>query len=209
MSNKGKDCYSKIFEFIKSHFPSFNPESYMSDFEIGLHNAVEAAFPGIVAKHCYFHYAQAIIKKSNELGLINKSLTTPSSDPDIYAVVKQLIALALLPPGLVLLTYHKMKANVNSCFGNHFEAIFTYYENFWLKIIKPEGFSVYGLTEDRTNNYEESSNRTLNELLKKHPHPNQFIETIKYLALDARVVRNSINLGKYITKQPKKKNGRK
>lgn len=62
MTNKGEECYSRVFEFIKENFPKFNPCSYMSDFEIGFHNAIEAAFPNIEVNHCYFHYAQVSLK---------------------------------------------------------------------------------------------------------------------------------------------------
>ncbi|XP_053594444.1 uncharacterized protein LOC128667616 [Microplitis demolitor] len=167
MTNKSEECYLRVFNFIKEKFPSFNPKTYMSDFEIGMHNAVETAFPDIDANHCYFHYAQAINKNARDLGLINKTTIKVTTHPEIYVTIKQLIALALLPPKLIISTFNNLKEVVTQDFGQRFDRLFDYYERFWIKTIKPRGFSVYNLREDKTDNYEESCNRNLNDLLKK------------------------------------------
>lgn len=81
----------------------------------------------------------------------------------------------MLPPKLIISTFNNLKEVVTQDFGQRFDRLFDYYERFWIKTIKPRGFSVYNLREDKTDNYEESYNRNLNDLLKKNPHPNQFI----------------------------------
>ncbi|CAG5075357.1 Protein of unknown function, partial [Cotesia congregata] len=174
MTHKGEECYRRVFEFLKQKIPTFNPSSYMSDFEFGLHNAIKDVFPNIDANHCHFHYAQALINKSTEIGLINKTTIRPGTHPEIYIVVKQLIALALLPPNLIKITFENIKRVTMETFGNHFDGLFGYYERYWLKTVKPEGFSIYNLRDDRTNNHIESYHRTLNMHLRKNPHPNQF-----------------------------------
>ncbi|CAG5079644.1 Protein of unknown function, partial [Cotesia congregata] len=175
MSHKGEECYSKVFEFMKQSCRRFKPTVYMSDFEIGMHNAVEAAFPGIKPTHCYFHYVQAIIKKSKEYGIINKTKVIPSSSPEVYIVIKQFIALALLPPSLIIPTFKQLQETVTRDFGNYFEKLFSYFDGYWLKTIKPKEFSVYNIREDRTDNFEEASNHILNQLLQKNPNPNKFL----------------------------------
>lgn len=118
---------------------------------------------------------QAIIKKSKEYGLINKTKVTPTSSPEVYAVIKQFIALALLPPRLIIWTFQKLQEAVTNDFGDYFEKLFDYFDGYWLKTVKPNGFSVYNLREDRTDNFEEASNRVLNQLLQKNPNPNKFL----------------------------------
>ncbi|XP_074096696.1 uncharacterized protein LOC141525899 [Cotesia typhae] len=72
MSNKEEECYTNVFSYIKKEFPTFKPQSYMSDFEKGLHNAIERNFPEIMPRHYYFHFAQALFRKAKKLGLISK-----------------------------------------------------------------------------------------------------------------------------------------
>lgn len=59
MTHKAEEAYDNVWQFMKTICPSFIPESYMSDHELALHNSLESAFPDILPKHCYFHYAQA------------------------------------------------------------------------------------------------------------------------------------------------------
>ncbi|CAG5073533.1 Protein of unknown function [Cotesia congregata] len=85
MSNKDEECYTNIFSFIKKKFPTFTPQSYMSDFEIGLHNAIERIFPEIMPRHCYFHYAQALFRKAKKLGLISKKKNQKNCTRNFYS----------------------------------------------------------------------------------------------------------------------------
>jgi len=70
----------------------------MSDFEPAILGAMKVAFPNAVAKGCWFHYGQAIYRKTSELGLS----VTYKQKGVVYKIVKELIALALLPANVIL-----------------------------------------------------------------------------------------------------------
>ncbi|XP_057325107.1 uncharacterized protein LOC130667497 [Microplitis mediator] len=204
MTNKAEVCYVKIFEFIKNKFPTFDPSSYMSDYEIGLHNALKRVFPKIIARHCYFHYSQAIFRKAQQLKLINKSKNS-QTDPDIFIVLHQINRLPLFPPNLIEQAYSVIKEEAINDFGDMFNTFFDYFESFWLRQITPAGFSVYGMRSDRTNNHLESYHSNLNGRLQKHPSPNAFITVLKEIFVEARSTRKSIINNNYRPLPPKKK----
>ena len=49
-----------------------------------------------------------------------------------------------------------------------------YFERYWLKVVKPDGFSVFGLPQ-RTNNCSESFNNSLKHTLGHRPVPCEFL----------------------------------
>lgn len=54
------------------------------------------------------------------------------------------------------------------------KSFFKYYNRQWMKIVKPEGFSIYGL-EHRTTNMIESLNATLKRIIKAKPSAYTFV----------------------------------
>ena len=61
-----------ILETVTLEYPNFNLSNIkycMSDFEPAILGAMKVAFPSAVAKGCWFHYGQAIYRKTSELGL--------------------------------------------------------------------------------------------------------------------------------------------
>ena len=100
MTHRNMVLYNEVLRHIKDtivmEYPAFdlaNIKFCMSDFEPAILGAMTMAFPAATAKGCWFHYGQAIYRKASELGL------SPSYKKKgvVYKIVKELIALALLP----------------------------------------------------------------------------------------------------------------
>ncbi|CAG5096531.1 Protein of unknown function, partial [Cotesia congregata] len=184
MSNKNEECYANIFQLVKREFPNLKITKCMSDFETAIENAAKSTFPGVVIKHCYFHYAQAIQKNAKRLGLVGKK-TNKYTHPEIYIVLSQIKYLAILPAEFIEETYERIKAYCRDEFGELFDEFFDYYERQWIKKVKPEGFTVYDMDGDRTDNWSESRQRDRNNDLKKNPYPNIFIILQKFVCIEA------------------------
>ena len=70
----------------------------ISHFESAILGSMGAAFPWTRPRGCWFHYGQAIFRKSQEKGL----QVEYRKKGVVYRIVKELIALALLPHGEIL-----------------------------------------------------------------------------------------------------------
>lgn len=91
-----EEVMNHILETVTLEYPNFNLSNIkycMSDFEPAILGAMKVAFPNAVAKGCWVHYGQAIYRKTSELGLS----VTYKQKGVVYKIVKELIALALLP----------------------------------------------------------------------------------------------------------------
>jgi hypothetical protein len=105
MTHRNKLLYEEvmnhILETVTLEYPNFNLSNIkycMSDFEPAILGAMQVAFPNAVAKGCWVHYGQAIYRKTSELGLS----VTYKQKGVVYKIVKELIALALLPAKNIL-----------------------------------------------------------------------------------------------------------
>lgn len=60
--NRKEKTYDEILEHVTSKFPDFQPQKFMSDYEIALRNSLRKFFPEAKILGCYFHYAQVKIQ---------------------------------------------------------------------------------------------------------------------------------------------------
>jgi len=67
----------------------------MADFEEASVSAFQQVFPSASAVGCWFHYAQALIKRTNKIGLKDEY---DGREPDVNMIVHCLMSLPLLPP---------------------------------------------------------------------------------------------------------------
>ena len=105
MTNKNRASYDASLAHIKAKFKEQHPEANMeqiklvvSDFEAAILGSMGAAFPWTRPRGCWFHYGQAIFRKAQEYGL----QVEYKKKGVVYCIVKELIALALLPHEEVL-----------------------------------------------------------------------------------------------------------
>jgi hypothetical protein len=98
MTNKSEDLYYEVLRHIKAVAElepgtGFAVENIITDFEQGLQNALQRAFPNSRVRGCYFHFAQAIFRKTLK-ELLAVAYRTSNV---VRKIIKMLIALALLP----------------------------------------------------------------------------------------------------------------
>ncbi|XP_066590821.1 uncharacterized protein [Prorops nasuta] len=218
MNNKTENNYYQIFTFIKNKFKNFSPVEITTDYEAAISNALRMIFPNVKNNFCYFHYSQAFIKNAEKLKIINRE-KNKLTYPERYIVIKKIIYLALLPYFYIKEVYELIKKETVQEFGDFFNKFFIYYERQWLSKVGPEQFSVYNKT-NRTNNYVESYQRTLNKSLGKHPHFNLFfnkisillclyyikeiLNTLKELTIEAKDIKEKMEMNSYKTRVKKK-----
>lgn len=71
----------------------FAPNTAVLDFETAAHNAIKEVFPGIQTKGCFFHFTQAIWRKTQGSGL----QTLYRDNDDVKTLVRRATILPLIP----------------------------------------------------------------------------------------------------------------
>lgn len=104
-----------------------------------------------------------MIKKAEKIGL----MTTLNDWDDGKDFFRKIIGLALLPAHQVSHAFDWLIVTY-SAFYPVFRIFLLYYRSYWINIIKPENFSVFGCIE-KTNNPVEANNRRLNTEFGVHP----------------------------------------
>lgn len=113
---------------------------------------------------------QAIYKKISTLGL--KSLI--EENKDAAQSVKDVTCLALLPEIEVVPMFNKLVNDLDVELRHKLQKFIAYYENFWIKQVKPKYYSVFKLVT-RTTNAIESLHEQLRNLMQANPNPYYFI----------------------------------
>ena len=93
MQNKTEDLYAIVLMKICEIIPEFSPKIAVCDFERAPRNVFSQYFPEINIIGCWFHFTQAIWKKTQLLGLASKYKT----DQVFANWLRKLMALPLLP----------------------------------------------------------------------------------------------------------------
>ncbi|KAF6215930.1 hypothetical protein GE061_000267 [Apolygus lucorum] len=178
MEGKDKTSYEELFQELLDTY-DLRPVKIMTDFESGLRSALRNKFPHAVLKGCWFHYAQAIIRKVRSSGFSNLL----SENVGFKKCTQIMIALPLLPIEDIGagLNYAKTYLEEN---GHEEPAriLIPYIQKEWIQKVTPSFMSVFG-EKTRTNNGQESYHAGLLRYFKK-PHPGvwEFIDGIIHLA---------------------------
>ena len=94
--------------------------------------------------------------------------------------IKHLLALAFLPADKILEEYQRQKRELSNEYARKLKNFLAYFERYWLKQVKPEGFSVYRLSK-RSNNCIEGFHATLKHGLGISPVPCDFLRKFVFL----------------------------
>ena len=123
---KSAAVYEKAFRALKELNPDLSPKRVITDFELAAINSFRKIFPRTEVKGCFFHFAQAIWRKIQDLGLAGLY----KENDDIRKVVKCLVALALIPSEYVHLAFCKILETLPP--DTPLMPFLEYYENTWL-----------------------------------------------------------------------------
>jgi len=109
MPNRRQQTYERLFGHVKDLVMTKTgqpliPDCLQVDFEAAAINAIGNCFPDSSSKGCYFHYAQAIWRKTQNLGLA----TLYKEDEAVRQWIQRAATLAMLPPHHVQDTWREV-----------------------------------------------------------------------------------------------------
>ena len=170
LPGKSQEAYNTSFILLKEAAQNIGlevePQRVLTDFELTLQQSVAICFPQAERKGCHFHYAQAIWRKVQNLGLQQLY----KEDDEFRCFINSVIALAFVPPTFVRVAWRGLMGKAPA-FGNR-EDFFQYFQNTWLDGNFPiRMWNVHSLEGPRTNNNTEGWHSKLRKLAGK-AHPN-------------------------------------
>ena len=93
LPGKEERLYRRMFDILNQIQPGLSPTTCIADFEVGLQNALVAAYPNIQIQGCFFHFGQSIWRRVQQVGLSRDYI----SNEEVRLLVKSLVSLAFLP----------------------------------------------------------------------------------------------------------------
>ncbi|XP_044590574.1 uncharacterized protein LOC123269110 [Cotesia glomerata] len=148
--------------------------------------AVRSSYINAHPHGCYFHFIQAIIKKTSTLRL--DALIGEREDIGVF--IRKLLGLALLPATDIDRAFEWL-INDHKEMIKELNGLISYFREYWLKVVKPERFNCYR-KENKTNNNIESYHRVLRLKLGSHPSIWEFTERIATLQELAKIEKDFI-----------------
>lgn len=205
MSRKTQALYTAVFQKVQELVPQFSPTFAMSDFEEASTAAFRQVFGPVNILGCWFHFAQAIIKRVQKLGLKQAY----QRNAEVQGLVHSLLGLPLLPASQIALAVDDLRQSqlVGRDHANAVYQLLAYVSRQWLNkaSIGPDRLSVRD-NASRTNNVLESFHAALKRRIQiSHPNIFTFLGHLQRLTSDAINDVERIHNGLQI-RRPKKKN---
>uniref|UniRef100_A0AC35TH64 MULE domain-containing protein n=1 Tax=Rhabditophanes sp. KR3021 TaxID=114890 RepID=A0AC35TH64_9BILA len=233
MKHRKTEDYDFVFNEIKKCLQRFGiseelPEVFMTDKEPAAIKIIEKHYPTL-HKHCYFHYAQNLVKKLNQLGLKHLLTSFNGNDDrslvsaDFYKKFRMVIALPHVPVGQMIQQWtiikNKMIMTANEDFTpfeiNQLTKWINYVDKNWFKNEKHATKLCKFQQRVKSTNSCESFNRWLktNPLATHHGTYLKCLNLLKAANEDVRLTIYKLNKFKHspefaISKQVKKSKDR-
>ncbi|CAF2106220.1 unnamed protein product [Rotaria magnacalcarata] len=121
----------------------------MTDFEAGVAKAISLEFSEkTVQKGCFFHFCKAIYRNVQSNGLSSTYL----EDVRIRGIIRQMMALALVPLERVSSLFDRLGEELDENEYNQLDDLFEYFKSQWMR--HTTIWNVFNISE-RTNNFSE------------------------------------------------------
>lgn len=154
------------------------PTTFVSDYEQGMRKAAKEVWPGVVLPGCAFHFNQTI--RRNYMKRVFPKPRKGSHASHAHSKVKSMFM------NLQYLPHKKIKRGfraiglyqINNGIAANFREFNDYFNNYWMRKVKPRNFSKHR-SDHRTNNICESFNNQMNASLPPNPNMYNFLHVMK------------------------------
>ncbi|CAF1146805.1 unnamed protein product, partial [Brachionus calyciflorus] len=190
-----KEAFGVLKDICKEENIQLNPNRVMADFETASTNALKYHFPNIEIKGCWFHFRQAINRRSVRIGL------KQHLHRDNYRKFQNALgALALIPADRINDGLKIIKTFMPS--DSKCKDLYDYFQRQWVKM-SPQIWNHYE-SDIRTNNRVEGFNSGLNRMIKTiHPNIFNLINFLKQQQANTLIDYARLKQGQILTVQSK------
>ena len=127
-SKKDEKTYDEIFTFFNNKGIQ-DPDSIIVDFERATINSIKKGFPNTLIRGCFFHFGQCLWRNVQSFGLQQWYL-----EPNNAHFIKQLTALAFVPPTDVHELFDQLTSSITAETEDLLNDFLVYFESTWLGI---------------------------------------------------------------------------
>ena len=186
MSGKSKQDYKRVLKALIKLLPSIRVETITIDFESAMWKAIHRVLPTVQIFGCFFHWAQAVWRKVQALGL----QSAYTSDNATHKYIKKLMSLPYLPAAHIQPIFNKLQQKATT---PPLLELTSYIETTWLNstVWSMRSWSVFRC-HTRTNNDVEGWHHYLNKKARKGQLP--FYILIPLLHEEAKQVNIQVHL---------------
>lgn len=132
MTGKAQHAYEDVFNYISDNvFSMSTVQSFTTDFEMAMRNAINKLFQNAKSIACYFHYTQALKRCVSQLRDIMHEIHTDDLANSIYQRAQ---CLPLLPPHLISNAFKDLVTESNKLKNKSaFHPFLRYMRDQWIK----------------------------------------------------------------------------
>lgn len=195
LPNKEQSTYERLFELLKMRCRlyglNFAPTTVVTDFEIGMQNAVRIAWPGVELLACRFHITQAWYRKIQMLGLCREYQDRES---EIGQWLRHIFGLPYLDPADVedCMIMDFMSDIPNDTRVSKFADYI--FDNYIYGVWPPEMWAEEGSSQQHTTNACEAFHAVFSKsFYDTHPSIWVFIEGLKTFQTRTYIKMNSVD----------------
>lgn len=138
MTRKTQRSYQHLFEYINENVCSLKCNTFTSDYEVAMRNALAILFPGTRLVACWFHYSQALKRKVRQIPNFERFLHGCAAAEAIYY---KLQCLPLLPAKYILDTFKQLKEEALAIDKKKFRLFLKYFEHQWIVKVRVHSFN--------------------------------------------------------------------
>ena len=168
-----------MFEILKRKMAQqdlpFSPATIMIDFESAMLPTLRLQFPNSLIRGCNFHFAQAVWRTTQRLGLVRHF----HDNQHIRRIIRSLMALPFVPRNWVRHQYRSVAAMRDADLPE-VQELLKYFKDTWLDgQFPPQMWNVFS-EEIRTNNQLEGWHNSFQQTVgKAHPNIYELVEALK------------------------------
>ena len=124
LPGKRQEHYQQMLNELGS-YGSFQPDTVLADFELGLRNAIEEVWPSATVRGCYFHFKQALWRNFHRFDLTPEYQVIGS---DIRKSFQRIGAIPFVPDEDLDYTWDTLKPTI----PNDMDDFVRYFESTWM-----------------------------------------------------------------------------
>ena len=195
LPGKSEHLYTRLLHLLKDaclHITGLqlNPDVFFADFETAIRNAIHTVFPTTTIRGCFFHYTQAIWRRTQAEGLA----VLYREDPDIQRFIRRAAVLPLIPMPLIDDVWFQALEDIN-LHPTNVTPFADYVTEYWVEGDR-QRWNHFTNQGPRTNNNVEGWHSRINKKLN-HGHPNifQLIELLQKEQATTEATRIQLSAG--------------
>lgn len=134
MTRKTRASYSAVFRYIEENIFHLHPTSFTTDYECAMRKGLADIYPLAKLLSCWFHYTQAIRRRSSKIENFFKEIL---SDEKLNGIYHMFLALPLLPDYHIREAFNMLKMTIDCLQKTDIFCVFlAYFERQWLQKVR-------------------------------------------------------------------------